>query len=198
MAVGVGDVLRIACQWFWNLNDEMVNVHHLVAQNIGSAADDVEFMELLAVLLEEELYDLVYPQMVAELVPSLITGFNLTKNEVLPPTAWVGTLGAGTDGLPPQVCPLVYLNGVQPRRQGRIYIPGFDETTEDDAGEWASGAVTALAAFGLALLDPMTSGGITVQRCISNADGSDFFFPTQAGFPTSSRTQRRRTKGRGS
>jgi len=176
----------------------MVNVHNLVVQDVGTVTDDIDFMERLAVLLEEELYDLVYPQMVAELVPSLITGVNLTENEVLPPTAWVGTLGSGTDGLPPQVAPLVYLNGVQPRRQGRCYIPGFDETTEDDQGEWVGGAVAALAAFGLALLSPLTSDTITVARVVSNAAGTDFFFPTQAGFPTSSRTQRRRTKGRGS
>jgi hypothetical protein len=199
MAIEVGDIIRVGLQWFAGGEDEQVNVHTFLVETLGGLTSDVDFMEALVTLLADEFYASVLPFMPSTTLGGSVTGINLTSNEVLPTVANTMDGGAvGNDRLARQLTALVCWNGVTPRRQGRTYLPSFDETSEGANGVWVSGALDALELFGAAALATLIDGGVGVSRVISNASGASCLFPTSATIPTSPRTQRRRTLGRGS
>lgn len=199
MAVEVGDIVRIACQFFANDADELVNVHTFIVDNLYSITNDTTFMTQLAGCLATELYSHWMSQCTNELQPGILTGINLTKDEVLPPVAWTaaGTVNTN-EQLPLQTCALVFLNGVAPRRQGRVYLPAPDETLQQLGGDWVTGAQTALINFVGAIMAPLDDGDVSVERVIATATGASPILPTIGGFSAAARTQRRRTIGRGS
>lgn len=198
MAIEVGDVLRWGCEWLLQGSDTMVNVHTMQVTDVGTTTGDLDFMTAAAVVLETELYDLITDRCVDDLVATVIKGINLTKGETLPVVNWnADGSNAGTEILPAQTAGLVYLNGDQPRRQGRTYIPAISEVNTMSGLNWGAPVLSALLAFGLALLDPLTDGDIAFRRVICHPNGTSPFVPTSAGASAAPRTQRRRTPGRG-
>lgn len=199
MAIGVGDILRIAVQFLVDGVDQAVNVHTFRADDLGGAADDLDFMEIISTILVDVLYDAVVGDIANNVVGTLISGVNLTENEVLPPVLFpfAGANGS-VDSMARQVTALVYLNTGQSHRQGRSYLPPFAENNLDDDGQWGATTVAHLAAYGLLLLDPLTDGAAVIRRVVCHPTGSGAIVPSQAGVSLSPRTQRRRTPGRGS
>lgn len=199
MAVAVDDVVRVALQWFLDGLEEVVNVHTFVVEDMTGVTSDGDFMVDLAALLESSLYDNVVGDFCNNLLGQVITGLNLTKGEVLPPALQtIDGANSAADALPHQVTALVCLNGVQPRRQGRSYLPPFADNNIDDDGTWGATTIAHLLTYGADMLANIDAGALGVQRVISNESGTSFFFPTSATIVTSPRTQRRRTLGRGS
>lgn len=199
MAVALGDIIRVACQFFANSTNEIVNVHTFQVEDLYSITNDTTFMTELAGCLLSELYDNWMSQCTNELTPGVLTAINLTKDEVLPPVAWAATGTVNTNEmLPLPVTALVYLNTVAPRRQGRVYLPPPDETLQQLGGDWVTGAETALINFVGDLMDPLDDGSVSVQRVVATAAGGSPLVPSLGGFSAAARTQRRRTIGRGS
>lgn len=199
MAIEVGDILRVAFQWFVNGTDEQVNVHHFLVDTLGDSTGDTDFLERMIALIAAEWYSEVVGLIADNVVGALVTSANLTKNEVLAtlPNPIDGAYAAA-EMLPRQATALVCWNGSTPRRQGRTYLPVFTEGTNTDNGAWESTALAALEAFGAVALDTIFDDDVGVSRVISNADGSSWIFPTAVVIPVAPRTQRRRTLGRGS
>lgn len=198
MAIEVNDILRIALRWLVDGLDEQLNVHTFRVDDVGATTGDEDFLTDLAATLLSELYDEITPQIANNVVGDILGAFNLTKNEPYAPVQWNADGAAGTsDNNAFQVTALVYLNGSTPRRQGRVYLPVFPVGAMDDDGTWDVGTLGDLLGFATAWVLPITNGDIAVRRVISNEAGTSVLVPTSVGFPSSPRTQRRRTKGRG-
>lgn len=198
MAIAEGDVIRVALQWLVDGSDLQVNTHTFQVHDIGTPDDDLEVMEILNALLASDVYNNVVAQMSNNLVGSIMTGKNLTQNYLLPTVAnnIDGTHSVGETHAY-QVSALVYLNGVQPRRQGRMYLPVFTGSALNDNGDWDAGTLTALLAFAADILLPLVGVDASFTRVVSNLLGTNWFVPSFAGVSAAPRTQRRRTKGRG-
>jgi hypothetical protein len=150
-------------------------------------------------MLNSELYTEVLDQIANNVLGDIMGAFNLTKNEPYAPTTWAGDGAASTtDNNAWQVTALVWLNGAEPRRQARTYLPVMPIGAMNDLGSFDPALLDDILAFAAALLLPISDTNIAVQRVISNRAGTDFIVPTNLGFNDSPRTQRRRTKGRGS
>jgi len=198
MIAAAGDILRVACEWLIDGTDQIVNVHTLHLLDLGGATSDAELMDMIGVALADELYDTILSTMADNITSTLIRAIDLSVGGVLPPAEWSadGT-GSASEVLPHQVTGLVFLNGSQPRRQGRTYLPPLKEDDSTDTGLWSLAAYNAMLNFAATLLDPIGTVDVQFERVISNAAGSSWFLPTQAGVSASPRTQRRRTLGRG-
>jgi len=199
MAAGVGDIVRFALRWFVDGSDEIINVHTLRLLAGTALGDDEAVMEAIVDIMANTLYDEV-----DQLMPNNVTGFdasgiNLTELEVMPPVAQtIDGLEATSESLARQLTALICLNGNQPRRQGRSYLPIFCEQSVADTGAWSSGTLSGLNAYAALLLAPMNNADLTIERVICHPDGTAPFLPTAALVITSPRTQRRRTEGFGS
>jgi hypothetical protein len=199
MAIEVNDILRVALRWLVDGTDEQINVHTLKVTDLGTTIDSVDFLEQLALLLDAGLYATVTDHIANNVVADIMGAFNLTKNEPYAPVIWAADgLNASGDNNAWQVTALIYLNGDEPRRQGRTYLPVMPITSMNDDGNFDPALNDDLLAFVTALLAALTDGDINVRRVISNASGTNPIIPTSGGFPVAPRTQRRRTKGRGS
>ena len=197
--VGVNDILRIALGWRLNGVDEIINVHTLRVLGGAVLGDDGDVMDALADLLLSELYANVDEVIANDVQGDIITGLNLTEDEVLPPVANpVDGLESTAHSYASQVSGLICLNGNQPRRQGRSYLPPSTEGSVTDGGFWGASTITAFGLYATALLGPMTTADLSVERVICRTDGSLAFTPTSALVMTYPRTQRRRTPGFGS
>jgi len=198
MAIEVGDIIRVAMQWFVDGSNMQVNNHTFEVTDLGAVTSDADFMTDLAEVALLDWYTIILGAIADNVVGSLLTGMNLTKGEVLPPTALpIDGTGSATDSLPLQTTALVYWNGAEARRQARTYLPVFIETANLDGGTWESGLITALGNFGLAGLDPIAGDEIAVEKRIGVLPFTGVLVPTFAGVSTAPRTQRRRTLGRG-
>lgn len=199
MPVAVGDILRIALQWFSDGTDEQVNVHHVEVDSLGTSTGDAEFMDMLAQAFLESLYEPVIEIIADNIIGAIISGFNVTKTESLPPvTNPIDGAAVATEGYARQVTALVYMNTGAPRRQGRSYLPSFTEDAITDDGSWASGVITLLGDYAIGLLSPITDGSVVVHRVVTHPDGSSPLEISFAGVGAYPRTQRRRTPGFGS
>lgn len=199
MPISNNDILRVALRWLVDGQDEQVNVHTFRVDSIGATTGDEDFLTQLSAMLEAELYTEIASQMGNNIVGDILGAFNLTDNEPCAPVLWAmdGT-NALNDLNAHQVSALVYLNGSTPRRQGRVYLPTFAISAQNDDGTMDPATLADILAFAAAWVLPITDGDITVRRVISNAAGTSIVVPTSVGFPHAPRTQRRRTPGRGS
>jgi hypothetical protein len=199
MSIEVNDILRVALRWLVDGTDEQVNVHTFKVTDLGTTADDLEFLEALALMLDTELYAEVTDHIADNVVADILGAFNLTKNEPYAPVIWAADgVNSAADNNAWQLTELIYLNGSTPRRQGRVYLPVMPISVMNDDGNFDPALLDDLLAFTTALLSAITDGNINVRRVISNAAGTSVITPTSGGFPVAPRTQRRRTKGRGS
>lgn len=199
MPITAGDILRVALQWFADGVDEQVNVHHFEVDSTGTTSGDLDFMTALAAMLATELYDVVLTNMADNILGSIITGHNVTDNETLPPvTNPIDGTYSSANGYARQVTGLIYMNTNVPRRQGRSYLPSFNEDSVDDSGGWSTGALGTMADYASKLTLPITDGDITIHRVVTHPDGTSPLEISFAGFGAFPRTQRRRTPGFGS
>lgn len=199
MAIEVNDILRVALRWLVDGTDEQVNVHTFRVTDLGDTIDDTDFLETLALMLDAELYAEVTDHIANNVLGDIMGVFNLTKNEPYAPVLWAADgVNSGGDNNAWQTTALIYLNGATPRRQARTYLPVMPITVMNDDGNFDPALFDDLLAFTTALLSAISDGNINVRRVISNAAGTSVITPTSGGFPAAPRTQRRRTKGRGS
>lgn len=199
MAVTVDDIVKVAFQWFISGRDEVINVHTFQVNDLTGVTNDADFMADLAALALSSIYDNIVGNMANQVVGATLSGINLTKGEVLPPVDQnIDGGNSAADIVPHQATALICLNGVEPRRQGRSYLPPFAENNIDDDGEWGATTVTALTGYAINLLAPIDAGALGVTRVVSNPTGTNFFIPSNATIVVAPRTQRRRTLGRGS
>ncbi len=200
MTVQIDDVLRVSArQTFANAEDDMVGVFHY-GVSVASETDEQTLLNIAIVI--EAVYAFLNPRVFQDVAYEEISVKNVTQNKILGDTPWpVLTNGVlAGDALPPQVVALVLGSTASPTRQGRKYFGGFEES-DNDGGVISTTLLTALTNAADQYVLTVAQGGITYRPLImTSPDG-----PAQPTFPldvgkviTAFRTQRRRTKVRGS
>jgi len=198
MAVDAGDVARLSAIFKNGLNEDAINVFHCLFVD-GPVIGDQGFMDVMRDRLEVVYADLE-DDISDEYAPVQLTGkLVIGGAQVLPDTAWTGGFAFTNivDPLPPQVAALVFAGTNAAKVQGRKYIFGL---TEEDqvAGAWTSTMVIELAKFAALWIADFVVDARTYRFGVVNTPVTAFRQFTNAVVQGDSRTQRRRTLGRGS
>ena len=198
MASVAGDVLRVALEWLVDGSDQQVNVQHVVLDSVTPGDTDSDIMADIAAGFLASVYDEVLTFITDKAIGQLMTGQNLTQATILPPTPNnIDGTNAG-EILPLPVTALVFYPTTISRVQGRTYLPTFTEDALTDSVNWLAATVTALTAFGVGSIAPITAGGTSFHKVIRfTQTGVGTYNPDVFGIPVAPRTQRRRTPGRG-
>lgn len=195
--VNLGDIVRVVALMKLDGLHDVVNVYHFEQRVAGQASGDVWMTDVAAYL------DSAYTEIVAHISNRLefflITGQNLTQDEILPEKTWP-LLVTGSDAgdmLPEQLCPYVFWRTPRPRTRSSVFLPPFGE------GAWTGAnippaALTSLQNYANRFTGDfvMTLGAI---RKGAFNPGLLRFSECSTGIrQTSYRTQRRRRIGVGS
>lgn len=199
MPAEVGDVIRATAVLKQSGTDDLVNVYHVRITTDPGASNDDECVEDISNILE-----LAYGHLNGSLPTSLVYDHidfqNITKNEEMPSVNWasLGTGGGAADAPSPQVASLVVYKVGIPGVQGRKYLPCFTEGLLDE-GAITAGGVALLDGFVVRTVGIKVGGnGWQIEFGIRR-EGDGSFHPYISGRPIPfTRTQRRRTRGRGS
>lgn len=192
-----GDAVRFGVQWKFAGFDDQVNVLHAALSGTVPADPDLvyeDFTEWL-IYVYEPAVGLMHPQV--QHYGVAIT--NVSQNTVHAPIPAIPALdGMGVgEALPPQVTALCVMATSVPRVQGRVYLPTFDESSNDN-GALTGSALSNVNAFGARLRAAFTGTNGTVIRYVVRRESGITLFASFQRAVSSYRTQRRRTAGRGS
>lgn len=198
MTLNVDDVARISAEFTSIQGDDAINVFHITMID-GADIGDQGFMDVVRDRLEVVYADLL-DDISQDYSATQITGKVVIGGaQLLPDTAWTAgmTFTNIIDPLPPQIAALIYAGTNKARVQGRKYIFGLTEE-DQDGGNWTGTMVTELAKFGAAWIADWIVGGRTFRMGVVGGIPLAFSKFSNAVVQTDSRTQRRRTIGRGS
>lgn len=197
MAVGVGDILRVAVNFLWNNLDDVVNVWHILVDGMGTAADDSDVMDAL-----ENIFATWYGNLTSGFPNNLsgesLTGINVTEDELLPRGSFVYAGTSAGEGLPQTNAVMLQWHSATPRHGSRIYLPQLGEGGQND-GLIQAATITVLEDMAADVIAGFTDSvyGLTCHRVSydrSAGIGRDLL---TAFVPVDYRTQRRRRPGVG-
>ncbi len=198
MTVNAGDVARITAEFTSQQSDDAQHVYHV--QHVdGTDIGDQAFMDVVRDRLEV-LYTDLEDDIAVTYTPIQITGKLVIGGlQVLPDTNWTGGLSFTNviDPLPPQVAALIRAGTNISKVQGRKYIFGLTEE-DQDAGSWTGTMITELAKYAANWIADFIVSGRTFRFGVVNTPPTLFRQFTNSVVNANSRTQRRRTIGRGS
>lgn len=192
-----GDIVRIVARMLLFGIDDVVNVFHFFVA-LNTTVDDAAFMVETALEMDN-LYTLINAAIHPNVSYSSIEGQNITKDELLPSTAWP-VLSAGTnitEMLPEMTSPCVFHRTLTPRVRAAKFLPPFGENTSAD-GAIVAPTVAQIQSFGDQLTDSLVGANIQLDYGAFNRVLATFTPVTQAIVPARFRTQRRRRLGVGS
>ncbi len=198
MSLDAGDVARLSAVFKNGFNEDAINVFHCQLVD-GAAIGDQAFMDVMRDRLELVYADLE-DDISDEYAPVQLTGkVVIGGTQVLPDTAWTGGFAFTniTQALPPQVAALVFAGTNISKVQGRKYIFGLTEE-DQSAGVWTATMIIELAKFGVLWIADFVVGGRTYRFGVVGGITPVFRQFTNSVVQGDSRTQRRRTLGRGS
>ena len=198
MTLQAGDVARVAAEFESGLGSDAINVYHCLFVD-GADIGDQAFMTVVRDRLEV-VYDGLKDDIHAGYSPIQLTGKVVIGGvQVLPDTAWSPGFDFAniSQNLPPQVAALVFAGTSIARVQGRKYIFGLTEEDHDEGG-WTATMVSELATYAALWIADWVVGARTFRFGLASGLVPIFRQFTNAVVLNSSRTQRRRTTGRGS
>lgn len=141
MAIGNGDILRVAARQLLSGTDEIVNVFHFDVLDIGTNGDE-GVMDAIALKLSTSWVNLI-GGLANNLQPNIIDVYNTTHDVPLGQVPWHGSYTGGSSSgnmLPSGVALLVMFSTGVKRVQGRTYLGGMVQSVMDD-GLWLSGYI---------------------------------------------------------
>lgn len=197
--VDINDVIEVTAKGKFNTADDIINVYQakITDPQGGTKAETLSWVGEYLVAIGTPLNPLFHPTY--ELVELIVE--NLTQNTFLGQIV-VGTIGTNlSEALPPQVCALVMARTPTPAIDGRKYLGPFGEDTQSQ-GIWTAGTLTALQAFATVWEDVfvavnlVTGVAVIVTKVPLMPPVEHTIEGTRVILTT--RTQRRRTIGRGS
>lgn len=197
MAVGVGDIIRIAARMQLGGVADIINVYHFVVA-VQDLIDDSAVMDSVAGIMDD-LYTIINGSVSDEVTYVSVDGINVSEEELLPSKDWpVLTAGAAiSDMLPEMNSVCVFFRTIKPRVRAAKYLPPFT------ADALVNGAVNPaiisdMEDYGDFLVDPIAVtdlqlGYVSFNRITTIATAVD-----SRVVPARFRTQRRRRLGVGS
>lgn len=197
MPVAVGDIVRLTAKMLLSGVGDIVNVFHFSVA-IDTAPNDTQFM-LDSALLLDTLYGTINLDVHLNIGYSSIEGQNISKNELLPSTAWP-TLVVGaqaTEMLPEQVAACVFHRTLTPRVRASKFLPPMGENANID-GALNPATQTRIQTYGDSLTAGLTGPRVSLVYIAFNRILSTGTVVTQALVPSRFRTQRNRRLGVGS
>lgn len=197
MPVAINDIVRITAVVSM-FGQEFVNVHFFKTIANGSV-DDTAFMAAVQSMLAA-VYANVQNDQSDEVRYERIEGQNITQDQLLPQTNWVGnpTGNKIEDPLPLQTSMNVFWPTLRPRTRCTSYLPGMTEAANNTEGEWGAVAIANAQQYGDDLVGNITFGGVTILKGAYNVALDRFTDLVNAVVPLDARTQRRRRRGVGS
>lgn len=198
MTVQTGDVLRAAARlWYTGSGNEQVNTYFYELVTGGPLTDAVVAADLLGLM--EEIYTHVLAIQSSDYSYADIAIKNITQDILLGTFSWPTLVqGTGTGVLTSaQVCALIFGRTAISRVQMRKYFGGLQE--EDVSDSVLTGAtLTALTNAGIEIIATQGTLNGTYQPIAYNELLDRRTVPVSVGVSSITRTQRRRTRGRGS
>jgi len=198
MTAVAGDIIRLAFEFIVGSSDQQVNVWDVELDSVPGGDDDEDIMNKLLAGAAAAFYNEMVVYMSDLVVGNFVRGYNRTQDTVMP--VILNTID-GTDNNPVtpfQVSPLLFFNGVTPRVQGRKYYPVCCEDATDADGDWVATFVADMIAQASDVLANIVSSSLGFHYVVVMDDNpATVMRPTSGGVPLASRTQRRRTLGRG-
>lgn len=197
MAVSVGDFVRITAKMKLFGTDDVMNVF-TYRTDVNATADDTAYMSDVADRLDVH-YTGLDPDMTDDLTYVTISGFNISKDELLPDTDWP-VLVAGPNVailLPTQVAACVFWRTITPKVRTSSFIGGYTVTSLAANARVAAPTITRLETFGAGMRELITAN-ITLTKGSFNEVALLFTEAGAAQVPDRFRTQRRRRIGVGS
>lgn len=153
MATVSGNIIRVSARQKFNAIDDIVNVFHFTVQANPDATDQAVLDEAAGKM------SLAWAEIVGlitnNISPNVVDVYNVTQDYPLGSTAWGSLYTGGTasgEGLPTGVAALILWNTAVKRVQGKTYLGGFSEATQND-GQFTGGTVTDMATFANVMLD---------------------------------------------
>jgi len=200
MTVNAGDALRVAARMRYGIGgQELINVMHFVLNTPSSLPNASVLQDMGQVL--EDFYIHIKSSMNISVQFEDYTVTNVTQDVVLGTDTWpTFVTGSGAvDALPPQCAALILARTITPRKQGRIYLPGFEEDLV--AGSvWGAAALAALVSFSAEMLVTQAATfGVYSYRVFTRPDDGPPIILAKLDPPTTVavvgfvRTQRRRS-----
>jgi hypothetical protein len=199
MTVSPGDVIRVTAKLLGAQGQSIQNVYYFKSSGV-SGEDDATVVSDLANHLDAA-YDNLAVAMHEDVVFDELDFFNETQGVPMATVDWpTQTVGdvAGYQPLPAQCAALVSFRTGEAHGNGRKFLGGMTEGSNDGTGYLASGVRTQMALYAVDLLGALVSGGLSFQvGHVREATGQ--FLPWLAGIINAYwRTQRRRVIGVGS
>lgn len=200
MTVDAGTPLRVAAKLRYDIGGQvLINVMHFKLVTPATLADALVLADIGEVI--EVFYNTVLTRINDSVIFEDYTVTDVDRDVILGTDTWPTlTTGSGVDdALPPQNAALVLARTVKPRKQGRVYLPGFVESAASGSA-WIPAAVTSLANFAAEMLagQVVTNGSYAYQVYTRADDGPPIVIaalddPTTAAVISYVRTQRRRS-----
>ncbi len=197
MPVAVGDIVRITAKMLLSGIGDIVNVYHFSVA-VDTAPNDTQFM-LDTALLIDTLYGLINIDVHLNVGYSSIEGQNISKNELLPSTAWPTLVNGAqaTEQLPEQVAACVFHRTLTPRVRASKFLPPMGENVNID-GALNPASEVRIQSFGDSLTTGLAGPRVSLVYVAFNRVLSTATVVTQALVPSRFRTQRNRRLGVGS
>lgn len=197
MAVVVGNILRITAKMKLFGTDDIMNVY-TYRVDVNATADDTAFMTDVAARLDVH-YGALNVDKRTDMSYETISGFNITKDELLPDTDWpVLTVGVNASILmPTQLAACIFWRTTTPKVRTSTFMGGYTTTSLASGSGLAAPIITRLLTFGADMRQLITAN-ITLTKGSFNPTGGIFTESGEAQVPAFFRTQRRRRLGVGS
>lgn len=197
MTVNQNDVIRTANIMGGLGADEYVNVWFTRYES-PAALPDQTIADDIALFLDS-FYNGLAPLLNVALTFARTVNKNITQDVLMPDSVFPTTAGGSGVGqmVSPQVAGLLIGRTVKSRVQRRMYLPGLEESNVTN-GNLSAATITALLTAGAQMMGAQTVNGSLYRTVVRNLLlGTDE--PISSVFVVgSTRTQRRRTIGRGS
>ena len=173
MSVVDGDVLRISCNFELGDGTQYQNIFHYVRDGTDPYSDAVHIAAIKAEI--EAVYATIDDLVRNDVTEQLSFVDRVEFNEIVDEWRVVENIGTFTpdftpteagEGLPYMSAPYIIFKTQRPRSVGKKFLFPFSEGQQDET-ILVGGAVTAMAAFGAAVLSGISLGGdATLTACI--------------------------------
>lgn len=178
--LSVDDVLRVVAEWAIPDGTVAQLVYHFI-QTAGGPISSAQFLTAVVTALElawDNIEDIIADEVLGGTIGIALYDFINHQFDGLESSPLVDVDGANiTEMLPHGAAGLVKIFTAAARRQGRKYVHGLTEAS-NDAGTLIPTTVTDLALFAADLDDDVAAGGATFRYCTFNVDPLSALYET--------------------
>ena len=165
MGVFDGDILRVSANFELGDGTQYQNIYHMIRDGTDPYSDLVHTNAIKTKI--EAMYQTIVSQVLSDVTEQLSFVDRVEFNEITDQWEVVENIGTFTptfvpvnagEGLPYQSAPFIIFKTQRPKSVGKKFLFPFAEDQQDST-ILVAGAVTAMVAFGVSVLNPLVVGG---------------------------------------